>query len=56
MGEVTGDRLCVYLIPETLSVTLFGARQVGDAVNVEVDTQTQAIVDTVERYMSQRTA
>lgn len=27
VGEVKGDTFCVYLIPETLSVTTFGTRQ-----------------------------
>lgn len=30
--------------------------QAGDVINVEVDCQTQAIVDTVERYMTQNAA
>ena len=53
VGEVTGDSFCVYLIPETLQVTLFGTAVVGQAVNLEVDAQTQAIVDTVERFLKQ---
>jgi riboflavin synthase len=39
----------VSLIPETLERTTFGFRDVGDAVNVEVDAETQAVVETVER-------
>lgn len=27
VGEVSGDTFCVYLIPETLSVTTFGTRK-----------------------------
>lgn len=42
----------VALIPETLERTTFGARQVGDKVNVEIDAQTQAIVDTTERVLA----
>src|SRR5690554_714621 len=44
----------VSLIPETLSQTTFGSLQPGDRVNLEVDPQTQAIVDTVNRYLAQR--
>jgi len=44
-------RVCY--IPETLRVTTHGEKQVGDVVNVEIDRQTQAIVDTVERYLAQ---
>lgn len=32
---------------------MLGGRREGDLVNVEVETQTQAIVDTVERYLAQ---
>ncbi len=31
----------VYLIPETLRVTILGDRKPGDAVNIEIDMQTQ---------------
>lgn len=52
IGEVTGNRFNVYLIPETLSITTFGEKQIGDLINMEVDAHTQAIVDTVEQYMT----
>ena len=42
------------LIPETLQRTLMGQRKVGDIVNIEIDPQTQAIVDTVENYLKAR--
>ncbi|MDO6562239.1 riboflavin synthase subunit alpha [Amphritea sp. 1_MG-2023] len=51
IGEVVANRFNIYLIPETLSVTLFGQAAVGDHINLEIDSQTQAIIDTVERYM-----
>lgn len=41
----------ICLIPETLALTTFGLKQTGDAVNVEIDSRTQAIVDTVEYYL-----
>jgi len=44
----------VWFIPETLRVTTFGFKTVGDRVNIETDRQTQAIVDTVENYLSQK--
>lgn len=44
----------VHLIPETLRVTKFKSKQVGDRVNVELDPRTVAIVDTVERVLAQR--
>lgn len=45
---------CVNLIPETLARTSLGDRQVGDNVNIEIDPQTQVIVETVERMLSSR--
>jgi len=37
VNEVDGVRFGVNLIPHTLQATTFGARQVGDTVNIEVD-------------------
>jgi riboflavin synthase len=42
----------VSLIPETLARTTFGFRRQGDRVNVEVDSETQAVVETVERLFA----
>lgn len=44
----------VYFIPETLKRTTFGCKQVGDWVNIEIDSQTQAIVETVERILAEK--
>ena len=54
VGTVDGNRFCVHLIPETLERTIIQFRQPGDAINIEIDPQTQAIVDTVERVLAQR--
>ena len=54
IGEVKDTQFCVNLIPETLQRTLMGQRKVGDIVNIEIDPQTQAIVDTVENYLKAR--
>jgi len=56
IGDVEGDEFNVNLIPETLERTNIGTRQVGDRINIEIDPQTQAIVDTVERVMAERTS
>ncbi|MBR5941650.1 MAG: riboflavin synthase, partial [Neisseriaceae bacterium] len=32
----------------------FGVRQVGDLINLEIDANTQAIVDTVERVLQDK--
>jgi len=44
----------VHLIPETLRLTTFDQARPGTRVNLEVDAQTQAVVDTVERVLEQR--
>lgn len=54
IGRVSGAEFDVNLIPETLARTNIGGRRPGDRVNIEIDPQTQAIVDTVERILSQR--
>ncbi len=44
----------VCLIPETIARTTLGSVVVGDRVNLEVDAQTQTIVETVERVLAER--
>lgn len=56
IGEVRGEEFCVNLIPETLTRTTIGTRKIGDRINIEIDPQTQAIVDTVERVLAERGA
>ncbi|MFC3151723.1 riboflavin synthase subunit alpha [Litoribrevibacter euphylliae] len=57
IGEkVDQGRFSIHLIPETLNVTTFGDAQVGDKINLEIDPSTQTIVDTVERYLSERSS
>ncbi|MBI5369808.1 riboflavin synthase subunit alpha [Candidatus Uhrbacteria bacterium] len=41
----------VWFIPETLQLTRFGEKGVGDRVNVEIDSTTQTIVETIETYL-----
>jgi riboflavin synthase len=50
----TRDSFSVHLIPETLRLTNFTRREVGERVNVELDPRTVAIVDTVERVLNER--
>ncbi|MFP1721673.1 riboflavin synthase [Lonsdalea quercina] len=52
VGEVTKSRFCVHLIPETLQRTTLGKKRLGEHINIEIDPQTQAIVDTVERVLA----
>lgn len=56
IGEVVNNRLCVHLIPETLERTTLGRKRLGDKVNIEIDPQTQAVVDSVERVLASREA
>lgn len=37
VNDVAGDRFTLMLIPHTLAVTTWGDRQVGDAMNIEID-------------------
>lgn len=52
--QIDNGQFQVFLIPETREVTVIESRAVGDAINLEIDTQTQAIVDTVERVLASR--
>jgi len=56
VGEVTPSRFCVHLIPETLQRTTLGTKRLGDRINIEIDPQTQAVVDTVERVLAAKEA
>lgn len=40
----------VHLIPETLRATTFCQKQIGDEINIEIDYQTQVIVDTIQAH------
>ncbi|AIA70763.1 riboflavin synthase alpha chain [Pectobacterium atrosepticum SCRI1043] len=56
VGEVTRGRFCVHLIPETLNRTTLGQKRLGNRINIEIDPQTQAVVDTVERVLASKQA
>ena len=51
IGQVDNSRFCVHLIPETLARTNLGWRKVGDVINIEIDPQTQVLVETVQRLL-----
>ena len=53
IGDVHDDAFDLHLIPETLRLTTLGEKQVGDAVNLEIDSTTMMIVETVERMMKE---
>ncbi len=44
----------VYFIPETLRITTFGFKKVGDNVNLEIDRGTQIIVETMENILKRK--
>jgi riboflavin synthase len=56
VNEVHDNHFKVYLIPETCRVTTLGFKKVGDKVNMEIDSQTQAIVETVHRVLETRSS
>ncbi len=53
LDRVTGQ-FSINFIPETLARTNLSLLQQGDLVNIEVDSQTRVIVETVERIMAER--
>lgn len=52
--DVGSNWFTVHLIPETLRITTFGSKRVGDQVNVEIDSTTLAVVATVQRYFESK--
>ena len=55
VGEVDpSGSFTLHLIPETLRLTNFGHKKVGELVNIELDHRTQAIVTTVERILAEK--
>jgi riboflavin synthase len=44
----------VWLIPETLRMTTFADKRVGDALNIEIERGTQVMVDTVRAAVEER--
>ena len=47
VGEVHSEGFNLHIIPETLRITTIGEKSEGDFVNIEVDSRTQAVVDTI---------
>ena len=54
VGEVENGIFHLHIIPETLRLTTLGSKQIGDVVNLEIDSNTQLIVETIERLMKDR--
>jgi riboflavin synthase len=49
VGEVTDSSFSLHIIPETIRSTTIGGKGEGDMVNIEIDSRTQAVVDTIRR-------
>ena len=49
IGKINNSRFNLHIIPETMRQTTIASKQIGDAVNIEIDSTTQTIVATVER-------
>ena len=54
VGVVESNIFALHIIPETLRMTTLGSKQEGDAVNIEIDSNTQTIVSTVERILAEK--
>ena len=49
VGKCHGDSFFLHIIPETLRITSIGSKSVGDLVNIEIDSRTQAVVEAMVR-------
>ncbi|WP_351088605.1 riboflavin synthase subunit alpha [Shewanella sp. S1-49-MNA-CIBAN-0167] len=54
VGKLTDNGFMLHLIPETLKLTNLDDYTVGSKINIEIDSQTQVIVDTVERILANK--
>mgnify|MGYP001261695423 FL=1 len=54
VGEVQSEGFNLHIIPETLRITTIGEKTEGDLVNIEVDSRTQAVVDTIRSMEVER--
>jgi len=49
VGKCDDESFILHIIPETLRITTLDKKKVGDRVNVEIDSRTQAVVETILR-------
>lgn len=54
IGKTGEDWFEVYLIPETRALTTLDSKPLNSEYNIEIDSQTLAIVETVERVLASR--
>ena len=49
VGKCDEESFRLHIIPETLRITTIGKKAIGDRVNIEIDSRTQAVVETILR-------
>ena len=54
VGEIRDGCFNLHIIPETMRLTILDSKEVGDIVNIEIDSNTQLIVETIERLLEER--
>lgn len=54
VSKILSNGFYIHLIPETISKTTLSNKIVGDLVNIEIDLNIQAIVDTTEKIISKK--
>ena len=54
VGEIKDGCFDLHIIPETMRLTILDSKEVGDVVNIEIDSNTQLIVETIERLLEEK--
>ena len=54
VGKVVDGCFDLHIIPETMRLTILDTKEVGDIVNIEIDSNTQLIVETIERLLKDK--
>lgn len=54
IGKISNGCFDLHIIPETMRLTILDSKEVGDIVNIEIDSSTQLIVETIERLLEDR--
>ena len=54
VGEIKDGCFDLHIIPETMRLTILDSKEVGDIVNIEIDSNTQLIVETIEGLLEER--
>lgn len=54
ISKILNNCFYIHLIPETISKTNLAEKSIGDLVNIEIDLNIQAIVDTVEKVLNEK--